>query len=305
LPVVLGGFGGILVFKEIADFIQIGLVAYQTGKRFSGQRSFSGGSASIDGGTVRVSIGDASFVLPIEDAATMAGVGGAAAGPRKPAGVAGIALAQLEAKAAGGDVTAREWLERTGYVRNPTPGDPGTTVSRAPDLDRRPFSLREYAMMQNLAIQRGQERKIQAELELELVRGQFAERIAGARNEVQREELRGQLAARERELLAKILLAREDRAAEAAAQGRLFAQQQLLQEREQLWKTSEARGDREWRERTQAEAAEIGFYRKNLAADLALGRSLEAARKIKDLIGDYGKAAQPVVSFASGFAQGV
>ncbi|MGH7753108.1 MAG: hypothetical protein ACREN5_09850, partial [Gemmatimonadales bacterium] len=85
MPIAVpGGLAALLIFKELADFVQIGLVSWQTGKRFSGSRAGKGGTMSIDGDVVRVSVDGQSFTLPIEDAAAYAGVGGAGGRGRKP-----------------------------------------------------------------------------------------------------------------------------------------------------------------------------------------------------------------------------
>lgn len=317
----------ILAAKEISDFIQIGLVAWQSAKRFQQSRTVAGGRVGIDGGTVRVNVGDFSFQLPIEDAAAVAGVAGAGgrgsrreftaaqrtvAGRYLPPGV----LAGIESGA----------IPSVAFASRPHAGQDTTIAASGPDVDRRPFTLREFVIAQQDAARRGGAAKTARELTLEKMReahkerlaaldAQIArERIAGQRDvtrleiaaklELQRVDVAAQFARQEAELSGALELQREKAGFEELAQGRLFEQQRVLQSQEEAFKTTALAADRAWRERVQAEQGEIADYRKNLNADLALARSLDAARKISEVLKRAGVAPAPVVSFASVFGRG-
>lgn len=319
-------FGPILIFKEISDFIQIGLVSWQTGKRFQQQRAVRGGTVGIDGGTVTVTIGTVRTVMPIEDAAALAGVGGAGGRGQKPS-VRGTFQQIIESPF--GLVTGAGLARRLADVvvrpSRPQAGQDTTTGAPAPDADAKPFTLREFITLQELGKTKRGEAIRASEVELlalqqdqnnrlALLDAQIArERIAAqvditrmqivARLEEQRRELVSRFALQERELASRLQLQRERLDAEATAQERRFGLQEGLNEAERAWKTSERQADLAWRERTQKEQSDLAEYRRNLNADLAVGRAVDAAVKLGEALKRAGLAPAGLVSFAQAFAK--
>lgn len=309
----LAGIGGILVFKEVADFIQIGLVSWQTGKRFSGSRTAGGRTYNIDGGSMRIQGEGFSIELPLDDAARAAGVAGVAGkGTAAQRAAWESAASPLNvAKRAASSVTAAFATNRAVPHKPTGAGDRGTVAS-APNPDDKPFTAREFFAMQQRAAQVGGEKKTQRELQLEKMREAHALQLARITDATKRAELAAEFSIAERKLEQEVLLAREQQAADAASLERKFALQRGLDDAERVFKGTQAEADRQWRERTQREMAEIGFYQKNLAADLAVDRAVGAARKITEVLTSptlrgLSKAAVPVsqiTTFASRFAGG-
>jgi hypothetical protein len=275
--------GPLLLVKEAADFIQIGLVAWQTGRRFSGQRPGRGGSVTVDGGTVRVQYGGQVFDLPIEEAAATAGVGGAAGRPRpgptflQRVGVAAQRAAQATLQAGVFGAPLMVFSQR-GQVAEAAPRGP----VEVPDVDSRPFGLREFVLVQEMGKDRRQQAAVEAERELELLRQQFQERLAAAKTDLERERIRleygDRIAAREAALgQLRERLAAEER--QIALRAQLQGQ---LETAEREWKSREAALDREWRARQAAAQAEQGFYYQQLAADLAAWRKVETEKKLAE-----------------------
>lgn len=329
VPVVIAGIAiGTLViaFKEVADFVQIGLVSWQTAKRFKEQRAIRGGTVGIDGGTVTVQIGDLRAVLPIEDAAALAGVGGAGgrgkrpeigarAGRPVPPGGWGATAPVDEGPLKGADV----------QLSRPGPGQDTTTGAPRPAADARPFSLREYIVLQQAAAEKGGLRKDTRERDLAALRAQHDDRLAlldaqiareriaaqvdivrlqvVTRLEEQRRELISRFELQERELASRLELQRERGEIDAASQERKFELQEGAAEAERRWKTEERKADLNWRERTQKEQSEIADYRMNLAADLSVGRAVDAAVKLGEALKRHGLAPAGLVSFAQAWAR--
>lgn len=292
--------GPVLLLKELADFIQIGLVSWQTGKRFSESRSGQYGSVGIDGGTVRIQGEGFSLVLPLDDAAREAGVAGVAG-----KGTRGVREAAVRARR-GGRVAYASALERGEpaaqgvYQRHvAVGGEQGATSAARPDLDSRPFTAREFIAVQEVGKSQRQGTAIDAERQLETLREGHALRLAGITDARLREQMALQFAEQERRLETQVMLTRERLAADERGAEQRFRHQVALDEAEREWKGTQAVADRVWRERTGKEAAEIGFYRVELAKDLAVTRAAEAAKKI-------GEAQRAVVglSFAPGFQFG-
>lgn len=320
--------GPLLVFKELADFIQIGLVAWQTGVRFEQQRSGVNGSLGISGGTVRVQMGDVSFTLPIEDAAAVAGVAGAAGRGKAP---------EKSALEKGGEVlgallfpgpTVGGFLgDQVARLMGKPPEGGADAVVVAPSRDQRPFTLREWVTLQTEAVRKGGDRKDRRERELAALEQQHKERLAGldaqiarekiaglrdvsrlevaGRLELQREELVAKFGLQERELVAKHALGAQEQAAEMARLQAKLEADRALQRAEEEWKTSERVADQKWKAEQARIAEDWGYYWKNAAADRAVSRSLEAAKGIVDILERANASQAAVVGFASVFGRGV
>ncbi len=314
----------VLLLKEVADFLQIGLVASQTAKRFSGSRVGRGGTVGIDGNVVRVQVGPTAFTLPLEDAAAAAGVAGAGGRGSKPP-------TQVELVTAGAK-RLQEWLHQAvpgvppGFITQlsrPRAGEDVEAGSRGVNPDERPFGLREFVAMQSMGAARRAQAEGAAALALEALRqihgdrvsaldAQIArERIAAEKDitrmkivaqlEEQRRDVQAKFELQERDLASRLQLQREKLAAEGAQLERRLVVQGALDGAERVWKTQEAAADRAWRERTKKEGDDWASYYKNLNADLALTRSVDAARKIADVVSQYTRQAASIVSFASVF----
>ncbi len=317
-----------IALKEVADFVQIGLVAWQAGKKFSGSRSFAGGTIGIDGGTARIQVGDVSFTIPVEDVAGAVGVAGAAGrGPapeRSLLAKGGGALRDLlfPAEAVGTFVGGRV-ARLVGISR-----DGGAQVAvGAPNPAARPFTLREYVNLQEEAARKGGARKDLRERELAALEQQHKERLAALDAQIEREQVAGradvtrlevagrllqqreELAARfglqERDLVAKHSLGAQDQAAEMARLQAKLAADAAGQEAEQAWKTSERVADQRWKAEQKKIADDVGYYYKNAAADRAVSRSIEAAQGIAKVLREVGVSQAAVVSFAQAFSRGV
>lgn len=273
----------LLMLKEAADFLQIGLIHWQTARKFAGSRAVKQGTVSVDGGTVRLQLGDAVFTVPIEEAAAAVGVGGAAARPRpevSPAErVRAAAAAAARATLQGGLFEAPVFVfQQRGQVAEAAPRGP----VQVPDPDTRPFGLREFVLAQEMGKDRRQLAAIEAERELELLRQQFQERLAAARTDLERERIRleygDRIAARE----AALAQLRERIAAEERQIALRAQYQATLEQAEREWKSREAAADREWRARAAAEQADRAAYYQQLAADLAAWRKVETERKMAE-----------------------
>lgn len=327
-PILIGGIAIgtlILAFKEVSDFIQIGLVSWQSAKRFQQQRSLRNGSVGIDGGMVSIQIGELRANIPIEEAAALAGVAGAAGRGKRP---------EIGARAGrpvppGGwgatppvDVGALQGQDV--QLSRPQPGQDATVAAPRPAVDRRPFTLREYFTAQQEGAAKGgarkdaRERELAAleqahEVKLALLDAQIErEKIAAqvdiarmqivARLEEQRFDLIAKHSLQRAELLNRLELQREKAEAELESQREKFALQDQLDAAERSWKTVEARADRDWRARVQTEQSEIAQYRLNLNSDLAVGRAVDAAVKLGEALKRHGLAPAGLVSFGQAFA---
>jgi hypothetical protein len=271
----------VLLIKELADFVQIGLVAWQTGKRFAGARQGRTGSVGIDGGQVTITYGGQRFQLPIEEAAGLAGVGGAAARPRpEPSAVQRFVDTAKQHVLAALPWAGPAGLPLYGFFHKPTPEDPKQSVSLAPDPTEAPFGLREFVLVQEMGKTQRQQAAIDAQRELELLRQQMQERLAEARTDLERQRIQleygDRIAAREAAL--RMLERRFELEAGAAEQR--FSQQLALQQAEQAWKAEQAAAEREWRARQAAEQADRAAYYRQLAADLAAWRKVETEKAL-------------------------
>lgn len=327
MPIVIpGGLAAILLLKEAADFLQIGLVAWQTKQRFSRSFTGRGGVVGIDGNSVTLTLDSVRATIPIEDAAAAAGVPGAGPGGKKPKVVLGLPAALAPkgsvlyplSTAAASDA----WTARYG---RPRPGEDAARASQGTNPDDRPFTLREYLVAQELGKSQRQNTAINAEQELTAIKQDHAERIALLNAEIareriaaevditrlrivaslteQRERLAAQFALQERELESRLQLQRERLAADERQLGIKFEQQLGLARAEQLWKTSERTATQQWTERVKREGEDWANYYTNLNSDLALTRAIDAARKIADVVAQYGKGAGQIVDFAQAFAR--
>lgn len=327
-PVIAGIAIGTIVIalKEVADFVQIGMVAYQTGKKFKQQQAIRGGSVGIDGGTVTIQFDDVRAILPIDDAAALAGVGGAAGRGKKPA----IGARAGRPVPPGGwgatapvDVGALKGADV--QLSRPAPGQDAEVGAPRAAVDKRPFTLREYFEAQQLGAAKGGARKDIRERELAALEQAHEVKLAQLDGQIERERIAAQvdiarlqavtrLEEQKRDLIAKFGLQRaelvnrlqlqaEKAGFDEAAQERLFEQQEALAEADRRWKTSEAVADRGWRERVQKEQTEIADYRLNLAADLSVGRSVDAAVKLGEALKRHGLAPAGLVSFAQAWAR--
>lgn len=254
----------ILALKEVSDFIQIGLVSYQSGRRFSGIRSIRGGSVSIDGGTVRVNLGGVVSEVPIEDAAADAGAAGAAGRGRRPDPLApGFVVRQTEetlseslgfAQAVTGEVvrTARG----VGALDLVTAPGVGLAVGRAltrptaegvqaaalgPDPDRQPFTLREFILTQEVGKDRRQAAAIAAESSRDAQQLAARDRLAALDAQIDRERLAAQTDISRERIVADLTRTREEIAA------RFGLQERELESRLQL---QNVRGEQEERQLT-------------------------------------------------------
>lgn len=285
LTKLLGGFAGVLVFKEVADFVQIGMVAYQTGKRFQQQRALRGGVIGIDGGTVRVQVDGASFTLPIEDAAALAGVAGVAGkGTRAQLTERErVVAARYLSPATVARVESGE-VPQTGQRHVAVAGEQGSSVAGRPNPDNRPFTARDFVEVQEQGKFQRQGFAVQAERQLALLQQDHAARLAAQTDLRLREQMALQFAGEERQLEVRVQLARERAASEERLANVRFGHQLALDDADREWKGVQSVADRAWRERTSKEATEIADYRKNLAADLAVGRQVETARKLREVL---------------------
>ncbi len=316
----------VLLVKEASDFIQIGLIAWQTGKRFKQQQSYAHGGVGIENDMVSVRTDSVTIRIPIDDAAGIAGVPGAASRGMKPLAESGPKYEEylkylLYVNPIG---WAKAGVEAT-FPHRPSAGQDVTTGAVAPNPDQRPFTLREYALMQEAGAKRGSVAKAAREAQAAQLQREHEQRLAALDAEIarekiagekditrlqiagelqqQRERLAAQFVLQERALAVDIQRDREKAAAEERQLGIKFEQQRALQEAEDRWKTSERQATQTWSERVKREGEDWAEYYKNLNADLALSRSLEAARKIGDVVAQFGKSAGVVVDFAQAFAR--
>ncbi len=328
MPLPLIPIGIALALKELSDFAQIGLVAFQSGRKFSGTRGFAGGSLSIDGGTARVQMGDVSFTLPIEDLAGQIGVAGAAgrakADPEDRFAIVGRRLPTLLFAPSALGIGVGRVVSR---LQGLEPAGAAQAAVVAPDKDRRPFTLREYASLQEEAARKGGARKDARERELAALEQQHKERLAAldaqiareqiagrtdvtrlevaGRLELQREELVARFGLQEADLRAKHALGAQEQAAEMARLETKLAADADLQEAERRWRTSERVADQTWKAEQKKIADDVGYYWKNAAADRAVSRSIEAAQGIVKVLREVGVSQAAVVSFAQAFSRGV
>lgn len=315
-----------IALKEVFDFIQIGMVAWQSGIRFKQQKALRGGSVGIDGGTVTIQLDDVRAILPIDDAAALAGVAGAGGRGKKPA-IGARAGRPVPPGGWGATAPVDEGALKGADVQlsRPQAGQDATVAAPRPAVDRRPFTLREFFEAQQLGAAKGGARKDARERELAALErgheGKLAlldaqiqrERIAGqvdisrmqivARLEEQRRDLVAKFGLQREELMSRLQLQREKQEAEESSQRRLFAQQEALAEADRAWQTSEKRADLAWRERTQKDQSDLAAYRVNVNADLAVGRAVDAAVKLGEALKRHGLAPAGLVSFAQAFAR--
>lgn len=255
MPIPHLPFAPVLVFKEIADFIQIGMIAFQQKKRFSGSRSVTGGTVGIEGETVRVNIGGVQTVMHIEEAASIAGVAGAGGRGKKPAPAELPGLAE----AIGGEVQRtlgfvssfererRELVERGRGLELLTAPGLGMLVGRAvtrptaegvqaaaagPDRDATPFSLREFVLVQEYGKDKRQERAIRGEAEAAAFAALGRDRLAALDAQIAREQLAAQTDIARERIVTSLLQSREQIAAQFGLQRERLETQLELQKRE-------------------------------------------------------------------------
>jgi len=234
-------FTRVLALKEVADFIQIGLVSYQTGRRFTGLRAIRGGSVSVDGGSVRVNIGGVVTELSIEDAAADAGVAGAAGRGRRP--TVAPALRPGVVAEAGVEEATRFGTGLATAVREISPGEralalvsapaAGLVIGRAltaprveqvqaasvgPDPDASPFTLREFITYQEAGKDRRQQAAIGAEASLAAQRAAATERLSALDAQIERERIAAQRDISRERIVASLELQREQIAAQFGLQ---------------------------------------------------------------------------------------
>ena len=327
LIAAIGGFAGVLVLKEVADFVQIGLIMYQTGQKFKASQSGRTGFVDIDGNVTRVSYGGQVWTMSTEEAAAVAGVAGAGGRGKKPAVVPlhpGASVTRGLVRVAEGEQVGP--LPSPATLSRPQAGENATAAVREPDSAQKPFTFREYVAY----IEAGKSARGAAagrgEMALELVRERGRDKLAALDGEIereriaatvdvarmarvgelqrQRERLAVELTLQEREAESKLKLQREKLAAEDVALGKRFALQQQLDDAERSWKTTENREDRAWRERTTKEMSELVYHQKQYAANAALDRATEAAKRMVHILKWSGlKSYSGVVEFASAFAR--
>ena len=327
-PLIIGGIAiGVLIIalKEVADFIQIGMVAWQSGVRFKQQKALRNGVVGIDGGMVSIQIGELRANIPLDDAAGLAGVAGAAGRGKRPE--IGARAGRPVPPGGWGAVTPSEveTVKREGtHLSRPQPGQDALVAVAAPAVDRRPFTLRDYFTAQQEGAAKGGARKDARErelaaleqahefklglLEAQIEREKIAAQVDVARMQIvfrleeQRRDLISKFALQREELINRLQLQAEKAEADLVAQRERFSLQEGLNTAEREWKTVEGARDRKWRADTQRDQSELAQYRLNLNSDLAVGRAVDAAVKLGEALKRHGLAPAGLVSFGQAFA---
>ena len=314
-----------LALKEASDIGTTAVVTYQSGKKFKAYKGGAGGSVGIDGDRVTVTVGDARFVLPLDEAAQQGnggGVGGRAKKPPAKSRIEEILDSPLGVVTGAG--VARRISAGVMVLSRPRPGEDAEVAVPAPDPAAKPFTFREYFTAQQAAATKGGARKDLRERELAALQQTHEFKLGLLDAQIEREKIAAQvdvarlqavtrLEEQRRDLMAKFGLQREllvsrlqEQAEQAGfeleAQREKFGLQGALDVAEREWKTVESKADRVWRERVQKDQSEIAQYRLNLNSDLAVGRAVDAAVKLGEALKRHGLAPAGLVSFAQAFA---
>jgi hypothetical protein len=286
MPDGYGTLVKLLTMKEVADFIQVGLIWAQKLLDFRKTGRYPGGEMGIDRTTFWIDTPAGRISMPLQEAAQIAGVGGAASRP-KPTTQKGFFAEWWD------DIKYRvthpiEALEKTLTFQpvRPSAGKDPQVASATPKAEDNPIPLPlQVVALTEAGKDRRQQMAIQSELALERLKDQRERDLKALDAQIERERLAVQAGLKNQEMLLRLQDARERRAHEwdmkiLEAENRL---RQSRQEHEQELETLDRK--MEWAAKFKEFEAEQKA--KEQAAELAA--KAEAARQAREW-GEYQRA---------------